>query len=301
MKRVLITGATGFIGRHCLTYLLQEGFEIFAISSKKIPEDSKGIHWIQYDLLHSTAIQELLSQIKPTHLLHLAWNATPGQFWTSRDNIDWLKVSIDLVQAFADHGGKRAVIAGTCAEYDWNAAEFIESKTPCIPHTLYGSCKLALQIITEALAKQLGFSLAWGRIFQPFGPHDYPHRYVPSVIRALSQKESIPCSHGNQIRDYIFIEDVADAFVTLLDSQLQGIINIGSGSGVSLKQIAEILSERLDGKELLQFGAIATGAGEPPQLVANTSRLQNELQWSPKYSLTEGLNRTIDWWVKLGV
>jgi nucleoside-diphosphate-sugar epimerase len=294
MKRVLVTGARGFIGRHCLPFLEKRGFEICAVSSKEHPS-ADSVRWIQFDLLaHSP--KELLAQIRPTHLLHLAWNVTPGQFWTSPENFKWVKSSIDLLEAFALQGGKRVVVAGTCAEYDWRASEFSEDKTPCIPDTLYGSCKLSLNLMLGALAKQMGFSQAWGRIFYLYGPHEYPERLIPSVIWKLLHQEPVPCSHGNQIKDFLYVEDVASAFAALLDSEIQGNVNIGSGRGVSVKQVIEKVAEQLQGRERVQFGAIPSLLKEPAELIADTKRLSEELQWNPRYSLEEGLCQTISWW-----
>lgn len=298
MKKVLITGATGFIGRNCLPSLKKSGFEIYAISSKPQENGSDGgVNWTQMDLLHN-GIKELVDQIKPTHLLHLAWVTTPGQYWTSLDNLGWLTSSIDLLEAFATGGGKRAVMAGTCAEYDWNETEFSESKTLCRPRSLYGSSKLALHLLLESLAKQMGFSQAWGRIFYPYGPHEYTARFIPTIINGVLKKESIPCSHGNQIKDFLHVEDVANAFVSLLESEVQGAINIGSGEGLPLRKVIEQITDLLGGKEWIHFDAIPARKDEPTRLVADVTRLKRELQWKQKYNLEEGLCQTIAWWKK---
>ena len=103
MKKVLITGASGFIGRHCLPFLKRRGFEIYAISSK-IQPDTAGIKWIHLDLLKLLSFKELMEQVAPTHLLHLAWNCEPGKCWNSVDNLSWLKKSVDLLEAFIQQG-----------------------------------------------------------------------------------------------------------------------------------------------------------------------------------------------------
>jgi nucleoside-diphosphate-sugar epimerase len=296
MKKILITGATGFIGRHCLPLLKKKGYEIYALSSKKTESPTDGINWIQFDLIGNQSIKELVAAIRPSHLLHFAWVTTPGKIWTSTDNLKWLRSSIELVEAFALEGGKRAVLAGTCAEYDWTAAEFSESKTICRPHTLYGSCKLALHLILENLSKEMGLSQAWARIFYLYGPHEYSQRFIPAMIKGLLLKEKIPCSHCNQIKDFLHVEDVADAFVTLLESQLEGAINIGSGIGISLKQMVQKITDQLGGQELVQFGALSFPMTDADSLIADTTRLKKELAWTPAYSLQEGLNRTIQWW-----
>jgi nucleoside-diphosphate-sugar epimerase len=295
VKTVLVTGATGFIGSHCLPLLKERGYQIYATSSKSFSTVSEGVNWVKCNLLVED-IGKLCASIRPTHLLHFAWVTEPGVYWRSKDNLLWLKAGIDLMQAFALHGGERAVFSGTCAEYDWSASTFEEHITPCLPHTLYGSSKLALQGMLGAYAKEVGLSAAWGRIFYLYGTGEYAQRFVPAVINGLLQKKPIPCSHGNQIRDFLHVQDVADAFVTLLDSQLQGAVNIGSGVGVTLKQVIAKITERLGGADLLQWDALKAPAGEPDSLVATTKRLNSELGWSPKLGLEEGLNKAIAWW-----
>lgn len=294
MKRVLVTGATGFIGRHTLSRLEQRGFEVWALTSKQPPPYSS-MRWIQVDLLHERSF-EWLARLAPTHLLHLAWNAVPGLFWTTRENVAWLIASIALFEAFAVSGGIRAVCAGTCAEYDWKQSLFSEHQTPCLPHTLYGSCKLALQGALALLAKQLHVSHAWGRVFYLYGPHEYKERFVPTLINGLLNKQPIPCSQGTQVRDFLHVEDVADAFVSLLDSDVEGVVNIGSGEGISLKQIAEILAETLGTTGFIQLGALPAPAGDPPRLVPCVQRLKKELKWAPRYTLQSGLASAIEWW-----
>lgn len=296
MKKVLVTGASGFIGRQCISFLRERGYEIYAFSSKSPTSLSDDVHWIQHDLLRSSSIRDVISAIKPSHLLHLAWVTTHGKFWHSRENLDWLKASIDLIEAFALEGGRRAVFSGTCAEYDWNAVEFTEETSPCRPHTLYGSSKLSMYLILDSLAKQMGFSQAWGRIFYLYGPHETSSRFIPSVIQGLLKHEVIPCSHGGQIRDFLHVRDVASAFAALLDSEVQGAVNIGSGDGVSLKEVIKKVSSRLGGAEHVKFGALPAPKNEPAIMIANTKRLREEVGWIPALSLEKGLHDTISWW-----
>ncbi len=292
----MITGASGFIGRHTLPLLKKKGYEVYAISSQRGSGSVDGVHWIQWDLLGNGSINELLLQCRPTHLLHFAWEATPGKFWRSIDNLKWLKSSIDLIEAFALQGGQRAVFAGTCAEYDWSGVHFQENTTRCIPQNLYGSSKLALSLIVDPLAKQMGFSQAWGRIFYLYGPHESPQRFVSSVIGGLLQRKKIPCSHGGQIRDFLHVQDVADAFVALLDSTIEGTLNIASGVGVALREIISHITNQLGGEDLIEFGALAAPKNDPPVLVATTDRLKSELGWVPYFTLEEGLKDAISWW-----
>jgi nucleoside-diphosphate-sugar epimerase len=296
MKTVLVTGGTGFIGQHCLPLLVAKGYEVHAVSSKPIHSSSLEVNWHQANLLEPTEVSRLLFEVKPSHLLHFAWFAIPGKYWTALENFQWVQGSLNLLQEFAKCGGQRVVMAGTCAEYNWDYGYCSETVTPLNPQTLYGVCKNSLQSLLDAFGKQTGISTAWGRIFFAYGPHEYGDRLVPSVIRSLLQGKPARCSHGNQIRDFIAVQDVADAFVTLLESPVSGAINIASGHPVSLKDIIYQIAEILGGSSLIELGVIPTSANDPPLLVADIRRLQQELFWQPKLTLTQGLHETITWW-----
>ena len=148
----------------------------------------------------------------------------------------------------------------------------------------------------SSFSKQKGLSSAWGRIFFLYGPHEHPVRLVSSVIRSLLLGEPARCSHGNQLRDYLYVGDVAEAFVTIMESDVQGPVNIASGYPVSLKEIIYKIAGKLDRKELVRLGALPAPPEEPDLLVGNVSRLTNEVGWRPKYDLNHGLDETIDWW-----
>ena len=119
-------------------------------------------------------------------LLHFAWYAKPKKYWTSTQNLRWVQSSIELIDLFVKCGGKRIVMAGSCAEYDWDYGVSSEGLTPCRPSTLYGICKHSLQEILTMYSKQAGISSAWGRIFFLYGPYEHPSRLVSHVISHVS-------------------------------------------------------------------------------------------------------------------
>lgn len=283
MKRVLVTGATGFIGRHTLPHLAAAGFEVHPIGSRDA------------DLLNGQARQDLLARVKPSHLLHLAWHVPPGKYWTSLKNVRWLQASMDLIIAFANQGGKRIVSAGTCAEYSWEGDGLCrEEETPIAPASLYGTSKDALRRMQESLARQLGFSQAWGRIFFPYGPYEPEGRLVPSVIRSILAGEPAKCSHGRQIRDFIYVDDAARAFAILVDSAYEGPINIGTGIPVTIAEVAQTAARLAGRPDLLQLGALPTRSGEPDRLLADVTRLA-EIGFHPNFNIEQGLRKTGDW------
>ena len=302
MKKVLLTGGSGFIGRHCLTLLETKGYEVHAAARKPvsslITEMGSNVHWHQADLLNPQNTEDLLAEVRPSDLLHLAWYAVPRKYWTSTENVRWVEGSLALFQSFMKHGGERAVIAGTCAEYDWANECCSETTTALAPSTLYGNCKHALQIILSSLAAQQGLSLAWGRIFFLYGPNENPARLVASVIQSLLKGQTAPCSSGQQVRDFLYVEDVADAFVALLASQTTGPINIASGDRVMIREVVEEIGRQMSRLDLIQFGALRDSPNDPACLVADITRLRAELGWQPHYDLKTGLARTIESWRK---
>lgn len=297
MKRILVTGATGFIGRHCLDPLEKKGYEIHAVSSRSILEDGKkNIFWYQVDLMNFLQVEDLITKVRPSHLLHLAWYTVPGKYWTSLENLKWVQASINLLKTFGENGGQRVLIAGTCAEYDWRYGYCSETITPLAPKTLYGICKHSLQLIVSAFAKQTGISAAWGRIFYTFGPHEHPDRIFPYVILSLLKNQVAHCTDGKQVRDFLYVEDVAEALVEILDSSLSGPINIASGNPIRLRDLIYKIAEKLKKEDLVKLGSIATPQDEPPFIVGDIHRLKNELGWKPKYDLEKAIEKTIEWW-----
>jgi nucleoside-diphosphate-sugar epimerase len=296
MKRVLVTGAAGFLGRHSLAHLVRRGYEVRAVRFQSTVESMPGVVWHQGNLFSADDRRALMEQARPTHLLHFAWYAEPGKYWESSENVRWLQASLELFTAFAAQGGKRAVMAGTCAEYDWADGYCKEFVTPLAPKSLYGVCKHALHQIEETLAKQYGITSAWGRIFFLYGPGEHPRRLVSSVVSSLLDRRPAPCSHGRQIRDFLHVDDVASAFAAVLDSEMTGPVNIASGKPVAVMDVVKTIAAKLNAEDLLRLGEYPTPADEPPLLVADVTRLVTEIGWAPKFDLESGLDDTIAWW-----
>lgn len=304
MKRVLITGASGFIGSHCLEQLQKTAYQLHATEwDPMIRHRFDKVTWHRVDLLKGDQVEEMIRNVRPTHLLHLAWHVETGMQLNSTENLKWINASINLLEAFQKNGGRRIVVSGSCAEYDWKHAFLSERSTPLLSGSLYGSSKHALQSILDAYCRETGLSYAWGRLFFTYGPGENSNRLVASVICSLLSKKEKLCSHGNQVRDYLYVKDVADVLVSLLASPVEGPINIASGEPVQLKniilRIADLIGET---QHLIRLGGLPNPKNEPRAIVADVERLRRELDWRPSYELDVGLMETIAWWKqKMGI
>lgn len=284
--RVLVTGASGFIGRHAIAPLHTAGYEIHAIGRSDTRNPQVQFHYA--DLFDTAEIKRIVVDVQPTHLLHFAWNAEPGRFWNAPDNLDWVSASLHLVRMFREAGGQRAVISGTCAEYSWDGDGVLdEATTPLAPGTLYGSAKDGLHRIAEAYATTSGLSLAWGRIFFLYGPGEKPGRLVSDAIATLSAGQPFPTTDGLQLRDFMHVADVAGGFAALLDSPVTGPVNIASGKAIQVRALLEMVASRLGSTDLLQFGARPRAAQDPPLVEAAVSRLRDEVGFVPHRSFAD--------------
>ena len=281
MTRVLVTGASGFIGRHTIAPLLARGDEVHLIARTPVP----GCTVHSLDLLTDDPAS-LLTRIAPSHLLHLAWYAEPGKFWHAPQNVDWLAASLRLARAFATSGGDRLVTTGTCAEYDWSHPLLDEATTPLAPATLYGTAKAAL--FTTLTAANLA-RYAHARIFFPYGPGERSGRLLPDVIDAVRANRRVATSDGAQTRDFIHVTDAAAALVALLHSPATGAVNIASGTAHPLRTIIETAAALAGNACLIDWGARPRQPGEPDIMAASTHRLTSEIGFTPHFSLRSGL------------
>jgi len=298
MKRLLITGARGFIGRHVAARAAQAGFEVHGTySGGSLPADLSGlpVTWHKVDLLAAGRVGELTAEVAPSHLLHAAWVTAHGDYWTSGENLAWVAATAQLVAAFAKAGGKRFVMTGSCAEYDWDHGFFVEGVTPERPSTLYGTAKLATHQTLMAAGRQFGFSAATGRVFFAYGPYENEKRIIPYACQMLAKRQSAKFSSGMQLRDFMHVDDLARGFVSLLGSDIQGACNVCSGVPVSLADIARTIGRISDAENCIMLGATPDRPNDPP-LIVGDNRILRSTGWQPAITLQDGLAETYTWW-----
>lgn len=292
---VLVTGATGLIGKQTLIPLVERGFAVHAVARRVPNLRRRGTTWQNADLLDPAARAAVIDVAKPTHLLHLAWVTEHGAFWEAPQNDAWLDASQDLVQRFVAAGGKRVVVAGTCAEYDWTHPSLrkgrcVELTTPCAPSTRYGRAKLALSRMVGDLTN----SSASGRVFLLYGDGEAPGRLVPSLIDNLLKGQSVALGPGELERDFLDAKTAGAAFAALLASEVTGPVNVASGKPRTIADVADMVGALIGKPELIQIGARPGRPEDPPRLVADVNRLMGEVGFDPAFDLRGSLAAFIE-------
>lgn len=295
-KRVLLTGASGFIGRHAIHELQARDYEIHAVGRHPFAKPPVNFFQHAVDLADDDVVRQIFHAVSPSHLMHLAWDVTPGDFWSSPTNLDWVATSLRLYRAFVEYGGRRAIFAGTCAEYDWTNELLDEEATPLRPATLYGTAKCALYKLIAKSAQREGISIAWARLFMVYGPHERRARLVSDVACALLRGEPALCGDGIAARDFMHVADAARALATILDSDHRGAVNVASGICTPIRDVIATIADLTGRRDLVRLGARPTPRGEPPLLAASTGFLHHEVGFDPQFNLAEGLADAVRWW-----
>ncbi|WP_027992007.1 NAD-dependent epimerase/dehydratase family protein [Sinorhizobium meliloti] len=297
MRTVLLTGASGFLGRYLPPYLVDSGIAVHTIGRTPWPGRSNAVSFHKMDLLApDVGTFARVSAIGADTLIHTAWCTEPGTYWTSMDNLRWIAASLHLVDAFLRGGGKRVVIVGTCAEYDWRYHTLVERETPLLPSTIYGQAKASLHSTLAAYSEKHGISFAWAHIFFPYGPHEKRRRLLSDLIFNLLHGVEMAVSEGRQIRDFLYVEDAAESIVKLAGSDVQGPVNIASGDARPLRDIIEMAAKETGRPELVRYGGRPPISNDPPSLAASVDRLRDEVGFRPRFGLEQGIKSTVDWW-----
>jgi nucleoside-diphosphate-sugar epimerase len=290
--RILLTGPTGFIGGSLLRRLLAAGHHVAALvhPDQALPDAIRAHPSVQC-LVGSlaTAPWPAIHEFGPTACVHTAWITTPGQYWESPENDRFVEWSLTFAAEFFRGGGTHFVGLGTCAEYAPARVALDEIHSPTQSTTRYARAKNALRLELESLAQQQQTRVAWARLFYPYGVGELHARFCSALLHQLSRGEVVELKTPRSIKDYIYIDDVADALHALLLHRYQGIINVGTGVGTTVRQMAIALATTLDRCDLVRESTVP--AVDPLEhVVADASRLRG-LGWEPKTSLAEGTRR----------
>lgn len=282
--KVLLTGGSGFIGKHLLQELIICGYEVYTLG-RNFPENNH--NHISFDLLNEYNLASVIDAIEPEILCHLAWETEPEVFWNSDKNVEWMLSTERLVRTFCESGGKTVLISGSCAEYNWSVSPLSESSTKIAANSKYSKYKNLARIRASNICKKFKVKFLWARIFYLYGPGQHHSKFIPSIIAQMINKTPEFRIRENACVDYLYVKDVASAISLLLRSNAEGEFNICSGKGVTNIEIIQTLSSIL-GTTANEILDCIDNLDSPIDIYGDNSKIKL-LGWRQEFSLEEGL------------
>ena len=270
-RTIVLTGATGFVGRQILRDLITRGERVRVVVRDRARltagNDTALVEVLETPDLFAETGERLEAFLADADLLvHAAWYAEPGKYLTSPLNLHCLEGTLRLAQAFCRAGGKRFVGLGTCAEYDFSG-EVLTEETPLKPTTLYAACKASVfQVLSHLLGAE-GVEFGWCRLFYLHGEGEDERRLVPYVRKQLQAGEPALLSTGLQVRDFINVVDAARMIVDFSLDSLCGAANICTGIPMTVRELAEQIADEYGRRDLLRFGERPDNLFDPPMVV----------------------------------
>lgn len=270
-NRVLLTGATGFVGRQVLRHLIKEDVRLTVVlrDDKRIAyADRDAVEAVitTADLFEETAAwwENALRGINT--VIHVAWYAEPGKYLQSPKNLDCLQGTLNMAKGAAQAGVRRYVGIGTCFEYDLKQG-LLSVDTPLRPVSPYAGAKAATYMALSQWLPAHAIEFAWCRLFYLHGEGEDDRRLVPHLRAKLAVGAAAELTSGHQIRDYIDVCEAGRLIAKVALDTVQGPINICSGIPVTVKQLAEKIADEYGRRDLLQFGARLENLIDPPSVV----------------------------------
>lgn len=292
-KRMLIIGGTGFIGYHLAKRSLKAGWVVHSISMKK-PKKKRFLKKVKYICCDIANRMEIKKKIKKDYSFVINLGGHVNHFNKTKTFRSHYTGCRNLANFFLKKKIKHFIQIGSSAEYFKNRSPHIEKKST-IPITSYAKAKFLATKYLLQLFKKKKFPVTILRLYQSYGPKQDVNRLVPIVISSCLQNKNFPCSSGDQLRDFVYIEDVTDAILKCYNNKnvIGEIINIGTGKPIKVKRLINFINKKIK-KGKPEFGKIKLRVDEFKKIYANIAKAKKLLNWKPKVDIKSGIIKTIN-------
>jgi nucleoside-diphosphate-sugar epimerase len=306
--RVLVTGASGFIGSHLVRRLVDEGADVHALTSTvsavypvRLVELRERITLHEGNLIDRSAMDAVVDHVRPEYVFHLGAFTHVGKSWERVDECIQANVqgTVNLLQALARHRPRRFVYTGTSEIYGDIDVPFREDAR-VNPISPYSVSKYAGERFCRMFHQGYGWPLVMLRPFNAYGPGQSPDRIIPEIIVRALRRQELKMTEGHQTREFNYVADIAEGFVlagttAAIDGQ---VINLGCGEEVSMREIARSVLAVMGDPIKPQFGALPERPTEIPRMFSDSTKARALLGWQPRHSLREGLEKTVAWYAE---
>lgn len=304
--RVLVTGAAGFIGSHLTRRLVAEGAETHVITSEvssmfpsRLLDLRDHIVLHQANLTDRSAMDAVVTQVRPEVVFHLGAYTHVGKSWQRVDECVQTNIqgTINLLNALEHTGYERFINTGTSEIYGAIEVPFREDDCPH-PISPYSVSKYAAERFCLMFHQGRGWPIVLARPFNTYGPAQTPDRIIPETIVRALRKQELKTTSGRQTREFNFVDDIVDGFLLLATTPgVEGeIFNIGGGEEVAIRDVVRTVLDVLGNPIEAAIGALPDRPTEIWRMYCDPTKARERLQWSPRHSLRQGLEKTIDWY-----
>jgi len=307
-RKVLLTGGTGFLGHHVVKALLDRKADVTLLiqpneKTWRLDVIKSNVNIIKASLANREETRIAVQNVQPEVIIHFAgWMERQRDVAILDDMYEHHVAStVNLILA-ADPGVTKLILnTGTSEEYGEQADPFVET-LPIDPVSPYSASKGAATLMSTYLSKAIGLPVVTMRPFITYGPGQVHDTLIPFLIKGVLQKKTVELTEGLQYRDFIFVDDLVSCYLAAIEKaesiKFPHVFNVGTGRKTRVRDVIETISDLTNGQDYLKIGARPMRPGEPESMVANIQKAEEVLEWIPRVSLREGLEKTIDWWIE---
>lgn len=302
-KKVLITGANGFLGSHIVERMVKQNADLSIIVRQnsdlwRIDEFIKDLNIFSRDLRDHLGLSEYIRKIKPDIIFHMAAYGVDSQQKDIYDAVNTnLMGTINLLSAIGKIGCKKFINTGTSMQYG-NREGKIDENMGYSPNNIYGSTKAAATIMAHQLAGDMGIDIATIIPFGVFGEKEGSHKFFPHVILSILKNREVALTSCEQYRDYCYVENIIDGFLITAEAQhvKNEIYNIGNGITKPLRYYVDLIKKEITNDAKINYGALEHRKNDLWNPLPNVDKIINTLGWQPEVPIEEGIKKTVNWY-----